>query len=296
MAKNWTEAEEDHIRQNFLTHTYSDLADHFGVTTKAMESKIRRMGLKKQELLAEAVDSVEIEPVVQYEEPVVPDEPGPEPIESIHKLERRIEVNEETEEERETRLERAREAAEAEKARREQSRQQDSVAGALKKFEDGVTKLLDGKRAAAAKVFQSILDDPPNDTGLVMRARQYLAATEVEDDGEPKLKTADDMYHHGVVLMNDGDFEAALEVFEKAAGKEPKDDRIAYVRAVALALSEQDEAAIEMLARAVELNDVNRVYARNDPDFASLADSEGFRELTAPPEPDEEEADADDAS
>lgn len=296
MAKNWTEEEEDHIRQNFLTNTYGDLAEHFGVTTKAMESKIRRMGLKKQELLAEAAEPVEIEPVVQYEEPVVLEEPGPEPIDSIHKLERRIEVNEETEEERETRLERAREAAESEKARRQESRAQDSIAGALKSFEEGVTKLLDGKRAQAAKIFQSIIDDPPNDLGLVMRARQYLAATEVEDGGEPTLKTADDMYHHGVVLMNDGDFAAALEIFEKAAGKAPKDDRICYVRAVGLALSEEDEDAIEMLAQAIELNDVNRVYARNDPDFSSLTDNEKFRELTAPPESEEEEADDEDAS
>lgn len=295
MAKNWTEEEEDHIRKNFLTQTYGELAEHFGVTTKAMESKIRRLGLKKQELLAEAVDSVEIEPVVQYEEPAIPEDPGPEPIQSIHELERRIEVNEETEEERETRLERAREAAESEKARREASRAHESVAGALKKFEDGVTKLLDGKRAQAAKVFQSILDEPPNDLGLVMRTRQYLAATEVEDGGEPTLKTADDMYHHGVVLMNDGDFAAALEIFEKAAGKAPEDDRICYVRAVALALSEEEEAALEMLGQAIELNDVNRVYARNDPDFSSLAGSAAFRELTAPPESDEEGAD-DDAS
>ena len=28
MAKNWTEEEEEHIRQNFLTHTYGDLAEH----------------------------------------------------------------------------------------------------------------------------------------------------------------------------------------------------------------------------------------------------------------------------
>jgi len=282
MAKNWTEEEEEHIRQNFLTQTYGELAEHFGVTTKAMESKIRRMGLKKQELLAEAADPLELEPVVQYEEAPEPDEPGPSPIESIRRLERRIEVFEETEEERATRLEQTREAAEVEKARREESREQKPIADALKKFEDGVTKLLDGKRAQAAKLFQAIIDDPPNDLGLVLRARQYLAATEEEDTAEPKLKTAEDMYQYGVVLMNDGDFEGALEIFEQAAKKEPKDDRICYVRAVALALSEQEEEALEMLGAAIELNEVNRIYAHNDPDFALLLANPGFRTLTAP--------------
>jgi tetratricopeptide (TPR) repeat protein len=291
MAKNWTEEEEEHIRQNFLTQTYAELAEHFEVTTKAMESKIRRMGLKKQELLAEAADPVEIEPVVQYEEPPEPEEPGPSPIQSIHKLERRIEVNEETEEERETRLEQTREAAELEKARREESREQKPVAQALKKYEDGVTKLLDGKRAQAAKIFQDIIDDPPNDLGLVARARQYLAATRPDDDAEPSLETADDLYNHGVVLMNDGDFAGALEAFDGAAKKAPKDDRICYVRAVALALSEDEEQALAMLGQAIELNDVNRVYARNDPDFSALAANADFRALTAPPESDEDEED-----
>lgn len=291
MAKNWTGEEEDHIRQNFLTQTYGDLAEHFGVTTKAMESKIRRMGLKKQEMLAADADPVDLEPVVQYEEPAPPEEPGPSPIESIHKLERRIEVFEETEAERTTRLEITREAAEHEKARREESRGQKPIAAALEKFEDAVTKMLDGKPAQAAKIFQSILDDPPNDLGLVMRARQYLAATETDDGAEPKLVSADDMYHHGVVLLNDGDFSGALALFEQAAKKAPKDDRIGYVRAVALAQAGEEAAALEMLAAAIDLNDVNRIYARNDPDFAAIAAGTEFRALVAPPAAgDEDEA------
>lgn len=288
MAKNWTEEEEEHIRQTFLTQTYGELAEHFGVTTKAMESKIRRMGLKKQELLAEAEDPVAIEPVVQYEKPPEPEESGASPIQSIHELERRIEVYEETEEERETRLQQTREAAELEKARREEMREQKPVAAAIKKFEGGVTKLFDGKLEQAAKIFQGIIDDPPNHLGLVMRARQYLAATEVDGTAEPTLKTADDLYHYGVVLMNDGNLDEAVATFEKAADKAPKDDRISYVRAVALALSDDGDKALEMLAAAIKLNDVNRVYARNDPDFASLAANADFRALIAPGSDDEE--------
>ncbi len=289
MAKNWTEAEEEHIRQNFLTHTYGDLAEHFGVTTKAMESKIRRMGLKKQALLADAADPVELPPVVQYKEPAVPKDPGPSPIESIHKLERHIEVYEETAAERRARLKQTREAAETEKARREDSRSEKPTAAALKKFEAGLKKLLAGKRAAAAKDFQAILDDPPNDVGLVLRTQQYLAATETSDVPEPSLKTAEDMYSHGVVLMNDGDYAAAIEIFEQAAAKAPKNERISYVRAVVLALSGEDDAALEMLSAAIDANDVNRIYARNDPDFSSLSANPDFRELTAPPAPEPED-------
>ncbi len=287
MAKNWTKEEEGHIRENFLIQTYGELAEHFGVTTKAMESKIRRMGLKKQEILAEKVDPPQPDPVVEYEEPAVPEDPRPAPIESIHKVQRRIEVYEETREQRANRLKQTRAAAETEKARREELHAQAPLAHALKKFEAGMKKLSAGKHAAAAKDFEAVLDDPATTIGLAMRARQYLVATEVSDATEPKLTTAEDMYNHAVVLVNDGDIEAALELLEAAAKKAPKDDRIMYVRALALGISGDEEAATAQLEAAIEVNDVNRIYASNDPDFAPLHDNPRFRELTAPQREDE---------
>ena len=282
MAKNWTTEEEEHIRKNFLSQTYGELAEHFSVTTKAMESKIRRMGLKKQAILAEAISSPEPAPVVQYKKPTVPEEPTAEPIESIHKLERRIEVYEETKEERTDRLKKTRAAAEVEKARREESRRQAPVAKALKSFEAGVKKLLDGKNAEAAKDFQALLDDPPNDLGLVLRARQYLSSAISIETMEPTLTSAEDMYNHGVVLLNDGDIEGALKILEVAAKQAPKDDRIMYVRALALGISGDEEAATEQLQAAIKANETNRVYAHNDPDFEPLHGNPRFQELTEP--------------
>ena len=282
MAKNWTTEEEEHIRENYLTQTYGELAEHFSVTTKAMESKIRRMGLKKQAILAEAISSPEPAPVVQYKKPTVPEEPTAEPIESIHKLDRRIEVYEETQEERTDRLEKTRAAAETEKARREESRRQAPVAKALKTFEAGVKKLLDGKNSEAAKDFQALLDDPPTDLGLVQRARQYLSAAISIKTMEPNLTTAEDMYNHGVVLLNDGDIEGALKILGAAAKQAPTDDRIMYVRALALGISGDEEAATEQLQAAIKANETNRVYAHNDPDFAPLHGNPRFQEMMEP--------------
>ena len=282
MAKNWTTEEEEHIRENYLTQTYGELAEHFSVTTKAMESKIRRLGLKKQAILAEAISSPEPAPVVQYKKPTVPEEPTAEPIESIHKLDRRIEVYEETQEERTDRLEKTRAAAETEKARREESRRQAPVAKALKTFEAGVKKLLDGNNSEAAKDFQALLDDPPTDLGLVLRARQYLSAAISIKTMEPNLTTAEDMYNHGVVLLNDGDIEGALKILGAAAKQAPTDDRIMYVRALALGISGDEEAATEQLQAAIKANETNRVYAHNDPDFAPLHGNPRFQEMMEP--------------
>ncbi len=289
MAKNWTEEEEEYIRQHFLMETYGELAEHFAVTTKAMESKIRRMGLKKQELLAAAANPPVPPPVVAVEEPPVPEERRPTPIESIHTLQRRTEVFEETKEERRTRLEATREAAEREKACREASRADAAVAKALKKFESGVKKMLAGKDSQAAADFQAILNDPLPDIGLVARARQYLGAVEARSDTkEVAPRTAEEFYNLGVVQLNDGDVSGAIETLENAGKKAPKNDRVSYVLAAAHAQAGDFDAALGALARAIDVNDANRFYARNDSDFVPLRVHEGFQELIASVEETEE--------
>jgi tetratricopeptide (TPR) repeat protein len=191
-------------------------------------------------------------------------------------------VYEETQEERTDRLEKTRAAAETEKARREESRRQEPVAKALKTFEAGVKKLLDGKNSEAAKDFQALLDDPPTDLGLVLRARQYLSAAISTKTMEPNLTTAEDMYNHGVVLLNDGDIEGALKILGVAAKQAPTDDRIMYVRALALGISGDEEAATEQLQAAIKANETNRVYAHNDPDFEPLHGNPRFQEMMEP--------------
>ena len=289
MAKNWNDEEEDHIREHFLTQTYGELAEHFGVTTKAMESKIRRMGLKKQEILAETADPTDLEPAAEVEEPAVPEEQLPTPIESIHTLTRRTEVREETPNERKARLKATRDAAEREKARREEDRSAAPISKAVKKFEVGMKKLMTGKSAQAAADFRTILDDPPADLTLVTRARQFLLAAEAEEPEEPRLTSAEDLYNHGVVQLNAGDLEGAIDSLGKAAKKAPKDDRVFYVQAAAYAQSGDFEAALEALSKAIESNDANRIYARNESDFIPLRVHQEFQALVAPPEPPEEE-------
>lgn len=282
MAKNWTEEDEQYIRDNFLGMTYSELAEHFGVSTKAMESKIRRLGLKKQELLAEAEggsQQTEEEPAeAAVEQP-------PAPIESLQGLPRRKEVREETEEERKARLEAEREAAEDEKERREEIRQDKEFGQALRRLEAGVKKMMAGKHATAAKEFEAILEESPADLGLAARARQYLDACQEQLDSKaPKPKTADDHYLQGVLLLNDGDPAGALEAFARALDKEPGHERALYCQAAAHAQRGDVEAALEALRSAVEANEANRVYAKNDPDFVPLRVHKEFQELVAPRE------------
>jgi tetratricopeptide (TPR) repeat protein len=287
MAKNWTEQDEQFIRDNFLTMTYSDLADRFEVSTKAMESKIRRMGLKKQEFLAEAVQAAEPTPEPAAG-PAAAEEPAPTPLESIQAMPRKTEAEVETAEEREARLEAAREAAAAEKERREAARSDDRVAKAMKRLEVGMKGLLQGQYAKAAKEFEALLKSPPPDIGLTARARQYLETCKVHlEKKRPAPKSTEDLYLHGVMQMNQGELDGALEAFTTAAQKAPKDDRFPYSQAAVYAQVGAVEDAIEALQRAVEINEANRVFAKNDSDFIPLRVHKEFQEIVSPP-PEEE--------
>ena len=122
MAKTWTEENEDFIREHFRHKTYAELADHFDVSQKAMESKIRRMGLKKQDY-KEADPMPAVLPSQPIEENAAPVETGPTPIKSASLLPRRPVQPTETPEERQDRLEAECSAAEEEKSHRAESRE-----------------------------------------------------------------------------------------------------------------------------------------------------------------------------
>jgi tetratricopeptide (TPR) repeat protein len=289
MAKNWTEEDEQFIRDNFLTMTYSDLADRFDVSTKAMESKIRRMGLKKQEFLAEAVEAIDPTPEPPARSAPA-EEPVPTPLESIQAMPRRTETAVETTEERKARLSAGRQAAEEEKERRESARSDDRVAAAVKRLEAGMKSLLQGQYAKAAKEFEAILKAPPPDMNMTARARQYLETCKAHLERKPAApKTTEDLYLHGVMQMNEGDLEGALEAFNTAAKKDPEDDRLAYGLAAVHAQGGKVEAAIEALQRAVEINAANRIFAKNDSDFTPLRVHREFQDIVSPPVEEEAE-------
>ncbi len=82
-------------------------------------------------------------------------------------------------------------------------------------------------------------------------------------------------------MLNDGYPEDALDSFEQALRMAPGDDRILYCEAAALSQAGDIEMAIEKLAEAIDINDANRIYAVNDPDFVALRVHADFRGLVS---------------
>lgn len=129
--------------------------------------------------------------------------------------------------------------------------------------------------------FEKAVEGP--DASLRHRAEVHvrICRRQVESD-KVKLKTADDYYNYGIKLVNDRQLEEAEQHFRKALKIAPDGDHLHYASAVVRALSGDVEGASANLKRAIELNARNRLLARSDPDFSSIARHPLITELLHP--------------
>ena len=148
-------------------------------------------------------------------------------------------------------------------------------------YSRGITLLQEKDWAGASRALADFLADYSRERELAERARMYLRVCGQHlDTGDAAPKTFDDRYYLAVVLSNRGELNRALEVVEDALAGRPDSRKAQYLKASILALKRSRRAALDALARAIELDDQNRIYAANDPDFSGLRDDEEFITLT----------------
>lgn len=145
---------------------------------------------------------------------------------------------------------------------------------ALAAFESAIQLVHGSKWKQAAEELEKVIAE--SDTHeLTDRARQYLAICQDRLDGEPEI---DDVYLAAVYRKNRGDVEEAQRLASKA-GSADKDDKIAYLQASLHALAGDEDQAIEVLGKAIQMDPRNRVQAYHDPDFKELREHEDFQGL-----------------
>jgi tetratricopeptide (TPR) repeat protein len=96
------------------------------------------------------------------------------------------------------------------------------------------------------------------------------------------LRSAEDYYNYGVALLNLRNVAEARTHLEKALEMSPAADHIHYALALAQALDGDLASAHQNLKRAIELEPRNRLIARQDADFAPLANQPPFDALIYP--------------
>jgi len=89
----------------------------------------------------------------------------------------------------------------------------------------------------------------------------------------------DQLYTLGVMEHNRGNYDGAISYFEQLLANHPNADYIYYSLAASKARKNEIAEAIQNLRKAIDLNEDNRVYAKNDPDFAPLHVEREFVDL-----------------
>jgi tetratricopeptide (TPR) repeat protein len=137
------------------------------------------------------------------------------------------------------------------------------------------------KLQEARDLFQIAAGGPERD--VAQRAKLHIAMCDRRLlQPVVKLQSAEDYYNYGVALINLRNIVEARTHLEQALQMAPGTDHIHYALALAQALSGDPGSAHENLRRAIELEPRNRIIARQDPDFAPLANQPPFDVLLYP--------------
>lgn len=148
---------------------------------------------------------------------------------------------------------------------------------------EAAMKLFHARKLKEARdLFESAAQGPERD--VANRARLHLAMCDrrLQQTTTPTLGSAEEYYNYGVAVLNTRNAAEARTHLEKALQMSPGADHILYALALAQAMGGDFPSAYENLKRAIELEPRNRIMARQDADFAHLANQPPFDNLLYP--------------
>jgi hypothetical protein len=157
-----------------------------------------------------------------------------------------------------------------------------STLGALKAFELAMKAFNRQNFTGAKEAFEQLIERYSVETEIVARVRTYLNIC-IQRLAPPKAlpRNTDVLYNEGVIELNKGHIEKAIDLFERALKLQPQADYVLYSLAAAQARSGAVVEALTNLRRSIEFDKLllNRVRARRDPDFSQLYENREFQEL-----------------
>ncbi len=155
-----------------------------------------------------------------------------------------------------------------------------ATTAALGLLEKGIKLIFQKEFKRARAELKSLIETYPSEAEISARARSYLQICDREEAAHKKPVIANDqLYTLGVMEHNRGDFARAVFYFRQSLEKNPKSDHIYYSLAASFAMKGEIAEAIRNLQKAIELNEENRVFAKNDSDFTQLHGEKDFGEL-----------------
>ncbi len=153
-----------------------------------------------------------------------------------------------------------------------------------KAYEEAL-KLFHKKQYAKTKArLTQVIKKLPEETEVLARVRTFLKVCERQlKSHKDTASSPEELFNQAVFYHNAGQYERALENYSRALKVSKKDqDNIYYsMAATELSMGSTDKA-LKHLEQAIQMNQENRFFAHNDPDFQLLATDTKFQELVQP--------------
>jgi tetratricopeptide (TPR) repeat protein len=151
----------------------------------------------------------------------------------------------------------------------------------LKVFESAI-KLFHAKKFRAARE-RFLAANHGGDRGIAHKAELHVRMCDHRlEEQTVALRTADEHYDYAITLINDRKLPEARQHLMKAREQQPEADHIYYGLALCDGLGGDLKGAYENLRRAIEIQPRNRISARQDADFARIANQPPLDRLLFP--------------
>ncbi len=159
-------------------------------------------------------------------------------------------------------------------------RETKSTAAALGQLEKSIKLIYSKDFKKARTELKALIESHPTEPEILARARTYLQICDREEASHRKPVIGNDqLYTLGVLEHNHGNYESAISYFRQSLEKNSNADHVYYSLAASYALKGDLAEALRNLQKAVELNEENRIFAKNDADFTQLYGQKEFSEL-----------------
>ena len=138
-----------------------------------------------------------------------------------------------------------------------------------------------GDCAKAKELFTAFIEKYESEKEIVDRIRIYLALCENRQKKETvSLKTFEDHYEYAVFKQNQGDYDQAIKLLEKAKTLKPKEGKVTYLMALTFCLMEETEKCLENLKEAIHRDKFFGILAQNESGFEPIWEDKKFKVIT----------------
>lgn len=152
-------------------------------------------------------------------------------------------------------------------------------------YEKALALLHKNNYQKARESFVRLLEGFPAEIEIAARIRSFIRVCDrhLQEPQKARLRTSEDIFNQAVVQHNQSQYEEALVSLSRALKLSKKrKDHIHYAMAATEVCAGNFNQALQHLKKAISLNQENRFFASNDPDFEPLADNKIFLELVRP--------------